>query len=43
MLGGVLLVIGVELCLFVAYLIVRAKKELKEEKGPSIIDEHFFI
>ncbi len=42
MLGGALLVIGVELCLFVAYLILRAKKELKEEGSP-ITDDHFFI
>lgn len=37
---GILITIGVELCLFITYIYVRAKKELKEE---IITDEHFFI
>jgi len=42
MIDGILLTIGIELCLFVTYLYFRAKKELKEE-GRPITDEHFFI
>ncbi len=43
MIGGVLITIGVELCLFVAYIILRAKKELKEEETPLMYDEHLGI
>ena len=42
MLSGVLITIGVEFCLFITYIVFRAKKELKEEGSP-ITDDHFFI
>lgn len=41
---GVVLTIGVELCLFVTYLFVRAKKEIKEEEQRIyFIDEDLYI
>jgi hypothetical protein len=43
MISGVLITIGVELCLFITYLILRAKKELKEEETTLMYDEHLGI
>jgi hypothetical protein len=45
MIDGILLTVGIELCLFVTYLYFRAKKELKEEQEGKIyfIDEDLFI
>jgi len=44
MLSGIVLTIGVELCVFVAYLVVRAIKETKEEQQRIYwFDEDLYI
>jgi hypothetical protein len=43
MLSGVLITIGVELCVLIAYIVFRAKRELKEEETPLMYDEHLGI
>jgi hypothetical protein len=45
MIDGILLTVGIELCLLVTYIYFRAKKEIREEQEGKIysIDEDLFI
>jgi hypothetical protein len=45
MISGIVLTLGVELCLFVTYIVIRAIKENKEEERDRIywFDEDLYI
>jgi hypothetical protein len=44
MIDGILLTVGIELCLFVTYLYFRAKKEIREEENKIYwFDEDLYI